>query len=299
MELKRMKLLIGILCVVSGIVAFTTVRHSKTSEEVLNERPKAATAGSGAVPVLVELFTSEGCSSCPPADDLLSKLVKAGAVPGVQIIALGEHVDYWNNLGWTDPFSKTAFSKRQKAYSDAFDLNSVYTPQMIVDGHEEFVGGDWNRARTAIITAAKTQKGRIDLTLANNCNPGQNPADIQITVQVKDLPGRSATEDSDVLLAITENDLQTQVSRGENSGRQLRHSAVVRDLSVLGQIAANDATFVTERSISISPTWHRENLHAIAFVQELRSHRVIAVGDLPLKPDEVGRGGDDRKDEEW
>lgn len=284
-----MKLLIGICCVLSGIVAFSTLRHSKSSEQVFNERPKAANPGSGAVPVLVELFTSEGCSSCPPADDLLSKLVKGGAVPGVQIIALGEHVDYWNNLGWTDRFSKAVFSQRQKAYSDAFDLNSVYTPQMIVDGHEEFVGGDWNRARTAIMTAAKTQKGRIDLALANSCNPGQNPSDIKITVQVKDLPGGSATEDSDVLLAITENDLQTQVSRGENGGHQLRHSAVVRDLSVLGQIAASDATFVTDRSISVSPAWHRGNLQAIAFVQERRSHRVIAVGDLSLVENETGK----------
>ena len=281
-----MKLLIGMFCVLSGIVAFTTLRHGRTSEQVLGKRLKAATSSHGAVPVLVELFTSEGCSSCPPADDLLSKLAKADTIPGVDVIAFGEHVDYWNNLGWTDPYSKSVFSKRQRGYAEAFDLNSVYTPQMIVDGHEEFVGGDWNRARTAIITAAKTQKGRIDLTLTNNAKLGQNSPVIKVTVQVKDLPGR---EDAEVLLAITENNLQTQVSRGENSGRQLRHSAVVRDLSVLGQIAVNDETFITERSIDISSGWHRENLRAIAFVQERRSHRVIAVGDLPLGENEIGK----------
>ena len=279
-----MKLLIGVFCVLSGIVAFTTLKHGKTSEEVLNERPKAATSSSGNVPVLVELFTSEGCSSCPPADDLLSRLVTDEAIPGVEVIALGEHVDYWNNLGWTDPYSKADFSQRQRGYAEAFNLESVYTPQMIVDGHEEFVGGNWNRARTAIVSAAKNKKGRIDLTVTENADLDYKPAVIRLTVQVRDLPGRSSDEDLEVLLAITEYNLQTQVSRGENSGRYLRHSAVVRELNVLGQIAANDKGFVIEKPIMISPDWRREKLHAIAFVQERRSHRVIAVGELPLKP---------------
>lgn len=272
-----MKLLIGVLCILAGIVAFTT-RHSKISEEVLNEHAKPAAASYGTVPVLIELFTSEGCSSCPPADDLLSKLVRSETIPGVKVIALGEHVDYWNNLGWTDPYSKAEFSRRQRGYSAVFDLDSVYTPQMIVDGHEEFVGGDWNRARTAIAKAAQAPKGRIDLALTPKPELEQNSPVRKLTIQVKDLPGRS--DDAEVLLAITENNLQTQVSRGENSGRSLRHSAVVRELNVVGQMAANEETFKTETSINISPGWRRENLRLIAFVQERHSLRVLAVGEL-------------------
>lgn len=278
-----MKVLIGLVCIVSTIVAFTTLRHTKPSEEVLNQHRKLAIYSNGNVPVLVELFTSEGCSSCPRADDLLSKLVSSETIAGVQVIALGEHVDYWNNLGWADPYSNAGFSQRQRGYSEAFNLDSVYTPQMIVDGHEEFVGGDWNRLHGAILKAAETQKGRINLALTIQPDPGQNSPIVRLTVEVKDLPARSAGEDAEVLFAITENNLQTQVSRGENSGRYLHHSAVVRELDVLGHIGPDEEKFAAKKLISVSPGWRRENLNAIAFVQERRSRRVIAVGALSLK----------------
>ncbi len=124
--------------------------------------PTAADAA--ATPVLVELFTSEGCSSCPPADALLSRLGRTQPVRGADIIALEEHVDYWDRLGWKDPFSSEAATARQSEYGEAFGGNQVYTPQMIVDGRAEFVGSSDTDALRAIRAASQTPKPAIQLS---------------------------------------------------------------------------------------------------------------------------------------
>ena len=112
----------------------------------------------GRVPVLVELFTSEGCSSCPPADELLAKLSREQPVDGATIVPLAFHVDYWNRLGWVDRFSSPQFTKRQQEYAAALRADT-YTPQMVVDGRDEFVGSDDARARQSIADAAQSRKG--------------------------------------------------------------------------------------------------------------------------------------------
>ncbi len=114
-------------------------------------------------PVIVELFTSEGCSSCPPADKVLAELENTQPVAGAEIIALSEHVDYWNYIGWSDPFSSEAFSARQGAYASVFNNDGVYTPQMVVDGQAEFVGSNSEKARTAIARLAKIPKAEVTI----------------------------------------------------------------------------------------------------------------------------------------
>src|SRR5262245_35879021 len=125
--------------------------------------PTFCRAASERVPVLVELFTSEGCSSCPPADELLGRLVAEQPVESAEIIALSEHVDYWNRLGWVDPFSSPSATARQRQYVDAFDLDGAYTPQMIVAGRSQFTGSRRREALAAIASAAQEPHGKVTL----------------------------------------------------------------------------------------------------------------------------------------
>src|SRR5512138_543120 len=122
-----------------------------------------ATGEGRRTPVLIELFTSEGCSSCPPADKLLERMVESQPSSGVQIIGLGEHVDYWDRLGWKDRFSSTEFTTRQDAYVDRFATGPAYTPMMVVDGKTAFVGSDAQAARRAVEDAARAPHGLLNV----------------------------------------------------------------------------------------------------------------------------------------
>jgi hypothetical protein len=277
-----MKLFIALFLIVSGVVAFWTLnRHQGALATVSTESEAAKPAGAKVTPVVVELFTSEGCSSCPPADELLSKLDKTQPVQGVEIIALGEHVDYWNRLGWIDPYASADFSRRQSRYSDAFNQDSVYTPQMIVDGRDEFAGSHMERARAAIATAAKAPKANIQLASSQDSNTPPSRA-VKLSVHVSDLPRLTGGDTAEVLLAITENNLRSEVARGENAGRYLRHSAVVRELTALGEIGTNQNSFEAEPMVSLDKGWQRDNLRAVAFVQERGTRRVLGAAVVGL-----------------
>jgi len=260
-----MKFFIGLLLIVSGI-AFWGFRHRPLSE---TKSPDAA--GAGAVPVMVELFTSEGCSSCPPADVLLSKLDQQ-PLNGVEIIVLSEHVDYWNSLGWQDPFSSADFSKRQSAYGDAFRTSSVYTPQMIVDGQQQFVGSDEKRAHAAIIKAAKEARAKVELQFSS-----------KLSVNITDLPQITPDDTAEVLLAVTESNLSSDVPRGENAGRSLKHTAVVRQLQTIGEVAAGSNNFTTDAAVTLNPAWRKENLRIVVFIQERRTRRVLGAASVKLE----------------
>ncbi len=234
-------------------------------------------------PVIVELFTSEGCSSCPPADEVLAKLERTQPVEGAEIIALGEHVDYWNYIGWSDPFSSPAFGERQGAYAEAFGRDGNYTPQMVVDGRAEFVGSNWNKAVTAIAQAARAPKADVQITPARKASGA-----VTLQVRTGNLPAVTSGDTVDLLLAITEENLSSNVSRGENAGRRLNHRTVVRQLSLINSMEAKPgATFSAESTVTLAKGWKPENLRAVAFLQERKSRRVIGAGVVKLA-DEPG-----------
>jgi hypothetical protein len=223
------------------------------------------------VPVVVELFTSEGCSSCPAADALLAKLAATQPVAGAEVIALSEHVDYWNRLGWVDPFSSKQFSHRQGRYANAWKQSRIYTPQMVVDGSAEFVGSDAARAAKEIARAARGPKAAIALERAGS----------ELRVSLRSLPPGRSPDAAEVLLAVVEDGLRTEVRRGENAGRNLAHAAVVRRLEVLGPLTGGEL-FDRRLDLALDPSWRRDRLRAVAFVQEAGSRRILGAAQIRL-----------------
>ncbi|HEV3200869.1 MAG TPA: DUF1223 domain-containing protein [Bryobacteraceae bacterium] len=208
--------------------------------------------------VLVELFTSEGCSSCPPADRLLEKL-------DPQAIVLSEHVDYWNQLGWKDPFSSPLFTARQQAYSRILNVDGVYTPEMVVDGEAEFNGSDSRRAAEAIAKAAQRKKADVRISRI----------DTGLRIEVEAQPGAA-----DLFLALAEDSAASQVSAGENSGRHLHHVAVVRSIQKIGSVKRG-ANF--SRVLELPRTASTQRV--IVFLQQSGPGRISGVAMLsPGKP---------------
>jgi hypothetical protein len=231
------------------------------------------------VPVVVELFTSEGCSSCPPADVLLQKLVDTQPLSGAQIIALGEHVDYWDQQGWKDRFSSAALTNRQQVYSSHFS-SETYTPQMVVDGRSEFVGSDASAARKALERAQIVPHGTVRIEFDSKGAGTSSSRALALTLTSSDLP-RTGSDRTDIIVAITEDRLRSDVTRGENHGRVLTHAAVVRYLAPAGE-AARDAATTVHAEIPIAPDWQRAQLKVVAFVQERRSRAILAAAVLPV-----------------
>ncbi len=266
---------------VAAVALTLSVSRSKVTQALKMQEESAATPAPAGTrrAVVVELFTSEGCSSCPPADAVLARLDKTQPVEGAEVIPLALHVDYWNHLGWADPFSSHQFSERQGEYASAFGNGRIYTPQMVVDGVREFNGGNFSLAQEAIGKAARQPKGEVQIALS----PTQADGLVRITTQVDKFPKPTDGEAADVLLAITESDLATDVARGENTGRRLAHVGVVRSLKALGGLPETPGTtFKAETEVPVEKGWRRENLRAVVFAQERGTRRVLAAASLKL-----------------
>jgi len=271
----RAFLIFIVLATVSLYLAWSRGQGTAAAGFPADEAPLAAGEGR---PVLVELFTSEGCSSCPPADALLIRLEKDQSIEGAEVIALGFHVDYWNYIGWTDRFSSAEFSQRQRQYADVFDANTVYTPQMVVDGQAEFVGSDARRAAAVIAQAARSRKVDVALTVVH-----QQPDRITLRASLSGLNGQPGRGSPELWIALTEANLSSHASSGENSGRQLDHTAVVRRLRRVARIEPGKDV-PHEFELRLASEWKRENLRAVAFVQDRATRRILGVRQLPLPP---------------
>ena len=218
-------------------------------------------------PVVVELFTSEGCSSCPPADALLSSLAKQRtAVDGVELILLGEHVEYWNGPGWRDRFSAPTYTDRQYEYVRQLHLATAYTPQIVIDGQLQTSGGNAGAVQRLLADAARAPKpATVSLSFVS--------AD-KVRVTVID---KTATK-LQVILAVTEDNLSTTVKGGENGGRVLKHDAVVRELHPLG--STTNGTFDKTVAVPHKPGWKPEDLRVLVLAQNANSGAILGAASV-------------------
>ncbi|MEQ1886717.1 MAG: DUF1223 domain-containing protein [Bryobacteraceae bacterium] len=215
------------------------------------------------VPVIVELFTSEGCDSCPPADELLSSFDRDQPIPGVEIIAMEEHVDYWDDAAWRDPYSSRALTTRQNDYGRQFRIDDIYTPQAVINGQFQVLGSDPRLVRDAITRAAKGAKATVDVEFQS----------VSVArVKVDHIPADAGL--CDVMLAVTENKLVTSVTGGENRGRKLLHTGVVRSLVSLGRITPDSPASYTMH-LRFKPNWKRDNLKYVVLVQDRASRKIL------------------------
>jgi hypothetical protein len=271
---------VAVLAAALALLGFVVLKRAGFADASMSNlkrdsAPASAKApDTSATPVLVELFTSEGCSSCPPADALLSRLGRTQPVPGADIIALEEHVDYWDHLGWKDPFSSEAATTRQNDYSSTFGGQGIYTPQMIVDGRAEFVGSSDIDALRAIRSASQSPKPAVQLAW----DAGHT---LKISVRPL-LASPTRADDLQVFLVVAENKLHTDVKRGENAGRGLEHNGVVRQLSEIAKINAPSQEFSSTATVHPTAEWNRGNLRAVVFVQERHTRRIFAAGSIPF-----------------
>jgi hypothetical protein len=261
-----------ILCLLAFAIA------SKSSigvpSAIASARHEIAEEAFSRPPVVVELFTSEGCSSCPPADALLQKF-DTQPYPDLQLIVLSEHVDYWNHIGWTDPYSSRGYSDRQSAYGNRLRLDSVYTPQIIVDGTDEFVGSSSQAAERALRKAGGESKVPVHISAVRLEG---NLLRLHLDTGPLGPPFRKA----DMIVAVALNHAESQVRAGENSGRRLTHVAVVRKFVTAGSLE-QDHSFSQDVVVKLDKKFDPADLRVIAFLQEPGPGKILGASLEKLK----------------
>lgn len=249
-----------------SLFAFLTAALAITCVSSRQRTEAAGAANDARNPILLELFTSEGCSSCPPADDWVQKLDSTQPISSAQIIVLSEHVDYWDHDGWKDPFDSAALTERQSAYAHKLGLPDVYTPQVILDGNTEVHLNDQKEVAQAFekTDRAPAVSVRIDSV---NVDGGVLRGRVQVD-------GNSQEHRGDVYVVTALDHADTQVLKGENGGHHLSYVAVVEDISKIGKLEKGK-NFERDFNLQLKLGSDPRNLRVIAFVQEQNFGSVI------------------------
>lgn len=212
---------------------------------------------------VLELFTSEGCSSCPPADEAMTHIVREY---NENVYVLSFHVDYWNRLGWKDTFSDAAYTRRQQEYGEAFHLQSIYTPQVILNGSKEFLGSDEKKLHEAIDQKLAGAPGE-DFDLSVKSVEGGD-----VSVSYKRRPDNNLN----LYLALIQLQAMTDVGKGENAGRHLQHCNIVRDFRTYYKSSGTGV-------LKIPKGLQAKNCRIIAFLQEANNGRITGAKELIIQ----------------
>ncbi|SDH30927.1 DUF1223 domain-containing protein [Chitinophaga filiformis] len=242
--------LVGLLI---GMAAFVSVSNERMMKDVQKAKDSKGFA-------VVELFTSEGCSSCPPADALLERIQQDNQNKQIYILAF--HVDYWDHQGWRDRFSDHKYSERQQQYANWMGLSTVYTPQVVINGENEFVGSNAGAIVKAISNGLEEQSA-ASVGLSARIEQGK----LYIGHQVSDVG-----KDASLVLTLVEKVAHSDVKAGENSGRKLSHVQIVRQLAVI------DANSSKEVEMKLPANFNENDFELVGFVQRNADGRIIAAG---------------------
>lgn len=256
---RALKWILRVTCLLGVVVAALVIRG----------RVPAA-ASEARTPVLVELFTSEGCSSCPPADALLQVIDRDQGIPGVDVIVLSEHVDYWDHDGWRDPFSSHEMTVRQEAYASRFSQDSAYTPEAVIDGAKGLVGSDRRGLTGAIEEAARRPKAEIKIT-----DEQRSSGAVTADVAVASLPK------ADLYAVLADDHDQSSVGGGENSGRHLTHVAVAR---VIQRVSSLVNGYSGQVRVTLPEHSQAQTMRLVVFAQERGTGRILGVAQTILRP---------------
>jgi hypothetical protein len=259
---KKNRLVESMLLAACGVVAMAVGFRFTTSARAAGPDAKK--------PVLVELFTSEGCSSCPPADALLQEIDREQNISGAQVIVLSEHVDYWDHDGWRDPFSSAEMTARQEAYVARFSQGSAYTPEAVIDGARGLTGSDRRGLISAVEDALQRPKAEIGIM-----NATVSGSAVAANVTVAALPR------ADLYAVLADDHDESSVARGENSGRHLTHVAVARVIEKVGSL---NHGFSRQIRVTLPDRSQAQKVRLVVFAQERGTGRILGVTQVVLRP---------------
>jgi hypothetical protein len=253
-----------------------------SQEQPLGETPASAPER---VPVLVEMFTSQNCPNSPAGESILTRLDRAQPIEGVRVVPLAFHVPYWDSASWKDPFAHAHHQWRQNQYSKRSKSNDVYTPQFVIDGDTGVSGRSEGAVRKAIVQAAKSPKATIRLELRPS-REEDPPRTVRIGIDVAGIPAElrgAAGQEAEILVAVAEKNLVTEIAGGKNVGTHVEQTGVVRTWMPLGHVnAQGDAIFPPEHLLTLDPSWKLSDLTAVVWIQQKPCARVVGLGTLAL-----------------